>query len=663
MKHDLFIDLETYSPEPIAKTGLYKYAQSPDFQILLLAYGIDSEPVEVIDLTQEELPEHLVAKLFSPNVTKHAYNAAFEVYCLSQHFGLSDNEIIRWLPQWRDTMLHASYCGYPLGLDAAGKALGLSEDKQKMAVGKALIRYFCVPCKPTKTNGGRTRNLPHHDPAKWDLFKQYNAQDVVTEIEIDRRLENFQVPDAVQKQWELDQIINIRGVAVDSALVESALYCGESERQKLLQEASELSGLDNPNSIVQLMDWLDKEAGVEVTDLRKDTVKELLKTGVPSASATRMLEIRQELGKTSTKKYTAMETCLCADGRVRGMMQFYGANRSGREAGRLIQVQNLPHDTVPGESFARDLVKAHNIDALKVLYGSVPTTLAALIRTAFVPAEGKTFIDADFSAIEARVVAWLAGEEWVLEEFRGEGKIYEATASQMFGISKDRIKKGNPEYAYRAKGKVAALALGYGGSSGALINMGALKSGLTEEELPDLVQRWRTANPAIVNYWYTIDKAVMSAIKYSTTSTVGCVTVRREIDREHNLDFMTLELPSGRKLYYVNPHLTVNRFGKESAAYMGMDQTTKKWKSVESYGPKFVENLTQAVARDCLFYAMENLTAARYNIVFDIHDEVVIETDHGSLEDVVRIMSQTPPWAPGLPLNAAGWTGDYFRKD
>ena len=671
--HHLFIDLETFSDVDIGKCGLYKYAQSPAFQILLFAYSLDGAPVQVVDLTQPGtyLPQEVLRWLFDKDCVKHAYNAAFEWYCLTRHFKLPEAEnydgfsAITWLPQWQCSMLHGMYVGYPAGLDAIGRALGLPEDKQKLSAGRALIRYFCVPCTPTKSNGGRTRNLPQHDPAKWELFKTYNGQDVVTEMEIDRRLENFPVPAETQQQWVMDQIINLRGVAVDMELADSAIYLGQTVQEQLTAEARELSGLQNPNSVAQLTKWLQEETGEDLADLRKDTVSDLLGKELPSDAARRMLEIRKELGKTSTKKYNAVEACVCADGRIRGLLQFYGANRTGREAGRLVQVQNLPHDVVPAMDLARQLVKTRQLDALRLTYGSVTSTLSALIRTVFVAAPGKTFIDADFSAIEARVIAWLAGEEWVLEVFRTHGKIYEATASQMFSIPFDRIKKGNPEYSYRAKGKVATLALGYQGSSGALINMGALRSGLTEDELPDIVDRWRRSNPAIVNFWYQVEAAALAAVQEGRSSTVGCVAISRECDPGNGLDFMTIKLPSGRKLYYASPHMGVNRFGKPSICYWGQNQTTKKWAPLETYGGKLVENITQAVARDCLFYSIEQLQAAGYRIVFDIHDEVVIEAPAGlaDLDRVVEIMSQPIPWAPGLPLNADGWVDGYFKKD
>lgn len=673
MPHHLFIDIETFSDVDIGKAGLYKYAQSPAFEIMLFAYSLDGAPVQVVDLTEPGiyLPQEVLRWIFNKDCIKHAYNAAFEWYCLSRHFRLSENDTYAgfsaatWLSQWRCSMLHGMYTGYPAGLDAVGRALGLPQDRQKMSVGKSLIRYFCVPCAPTKANGGRTRNLPHHDPEKWELFKTYNGQDVVAEMEIDRRLENFPVPADVQSQWEMDQLINLRGVAVDMELADSAIYLGETVKTQLLDEARQLSGLQNPNSVAQLTKWLQEETGEELTDLRKDTVSDLLGKELPSDAARRMLEIRRELGKTSTKKYNSVETCVCADSRIRGLLQFYGANRTGREAGRLVQVQNLPHDVVPCMDIARQLVKGHQLDALRLIYGSVTATLSALIRTVFVAGEGKTFIDADFSAIEARVIAWLAGEEWVLDVFKTHGKIYEATAAQMFNVPFEAIKKGNPEYAYRAKGKVATLALGYQGGPGALIAMGALRNGLTEEELPDVVDRWRRSNPAIVNFWYMLDAAAQEAVISGRSSSVGPVTIGRECDPGNDLDFLTIRLPSGRKLYYVNPHMGTNRFGKPSICYMGQNQTSKKWSVLETYGGKLAENITQAVARDCLFYAMEQLAAAGYRVVFDVHDEVVLEAPAGmaNLDHVVEIMSQPAPWAAGLPLDAAGWVDNYFKKD
>ena len=672
--HHLSIDIETYSDVDIGKAGLYKYAQSPAFEVLLFAYSLDGGPVEVIDMAGGGMggciPLWLINALKDPAYIKHAYNAAFEWYCLCRHFRWNpEKEGATFLRQWRCTMLHGLYCGYTAGLDATGKALGLPQDKQKLATGKALIKYFCIPCAPSKANGGRTRNLPHHDPGRWDLFKAYNAQDVVTEMEIERRLSRFPVPEEVQAQWVTDQTINLRGVAVDRPMVEGALDLDAAVRQEYLQEAMRLSGLDNPNSVAQLAAWLQEETGEEVTDLRKTTVSDLLGKELSSESARRMLEIRQELGKTSNKKYNALEAAVCADGRVRGLLQFYGANRTGRWAGRIVQPQNLPRTYIDGDllPLARELVENRQRGALQVIFGSAPDTLSQLIRTAFTASPGHTLVDADFSAIEARVIAWLAGEEWVLDVFRTHGKIYEATASQMFNIPLERIKKGSPEYSYRQKGKVATLALGYQGGTGSLVSMGALRNGLTEEELPDIVDRWRNANPNIVNFWYTVDAAAREAVNTGRCIGLwdGRLAFARESDPDNDLDFLTIRLPSGRKLYYAKPHMGVNRFGQPSLGYWGMNQKTKKWERLETYGGKLVENITQAVARDCLAEAIDRLEAAGYPVVFHIHDEVVIDAgpDKADLDDVIRIMSQVPSWAGGLPLNADGWVNDFFKKD
>ena len=661
--HHLSIDLETYSSVPLAKAGAQKYIQSPDFQILLFAYSVDGAPVEIIDLARGEyLPPWLVQAITSPDYIKHAYNAPFEWGCLSKFLGA--------LPpsQWRCTMFHGLYCGYTAGLEATGKALGLPEDKKKLNTGKALIRYFCVPCKPSKANGQRTRNLPHHDPAKWELFREYCRQDVVTEMEIERRLSAFPVPDFVQKQWETDLIINARGVAVDMELVGGALFLGATVRQNLMTEAMQLSGLNNPNSVAQLTEWLQEETGEELADLRKDTVARLLKEDNNSLKVRRMLEIRQELGKTSTKKYDAIEAAVCADGRVRGLLQFYGANRTGRWAGRLVQVQNLPRTYTEPLDLAREMVQRRNLDGLRAVYGSVPDTLSQLIRTAFIAPEGHVFIDADFSAIEARVISWLAGEQWRLEVFRTHGKIYEASASQMFGVPLEHIKKGRPEYALRQKGKVAELALGYQGSTGALINMGALDMGIPETDLPDIVSRWREANKRIRDLWYSMDNAAIQVITQGGTVGINSLILSREYDCNQGTDCMTITLPSGRKLYYVSPSIGQNQWDKPSIAYMGMDQKTKRWKRIETYGGKLVENCVQAIARDCLADTIERLEAAGLPVIFHVHDEVVIDitpwADNDTMLDLVCSIMRTPiSWAPDLPLNADGWVGHYFRKD
>lgn len=657
----LSIDLETFSSVPIAKAGAQKYIASPDFEILLFAYSLNGAPSVCCDIAQGELlPDWVLDALCDPQCLKHAYNAAFEWGCLSKFMG-------RQLPpeQWRCTMFHGLYAGYPAGLDATGRALGLPEDKRKLSTGKALIRYFCVPCTPTKSNGGRRRNLPNHDPARWELFKEYNAQDVTTEMEIERRLSLITVPDWLQRQWETDLLINARGVAVDMEMVNGALEIGATVRERLTQEAVRISGLSNPNSVQQLSAWLEQETGEEVTDLRKDTVAKMIAQAPDNPEVQRMLEIRQELGKTSTKKYDAIEQAVCPDGRVRGLLQFYGANRTGRWAGRLVQVQNLPRTYTQPLELARNLVKQRKLDNLRLIYGSVPDTLSQLIRTAFVASDGNVLIDADFSAIEARVISWLAGEQWRLDVFKTHGKIYEASASQMFGVPIERIKKGNPEYALRQKGKVAELALGYQGGAGALINMGALDMGIPEDDLPDIVQRWRDTNKRICDLWYKMNSAAVEAISTGCSVGVGRLLVSCEYDAAHEVEYLIVLLPSGRKLYYNSPQIGENKWGGPSISYMGMDQTTKKWKRIETYGGKLVENCVQAVARDCLAQAIENLEAKGLPVVFHIHDEVVIDcrADTATLEDVVDIMSRPIPWAPGLPLNADGWVGGFFKKD
>lgn len=664
MIHHLSIDLETYSSVPIKTAGAQRYIASSDFEILLFAYSLDGQPVQVVDMAMgEKVPDWVLKALYDPNYIKHAYNAVFEFVGISKVFG-------QLIPsQWRDTMFHGLYCGYTAGLDATGKALGLSEDKQKLNTGKALIRYFCVPCKPTKSNGGRTRNYPQHDPEKWKLFKEYNAQDVVTEMEIEKRLSSVPVPDFVQKQWETDLIINLRGVAVDMPFVDGALVMDAQVKSELMQEATEISELDNPNSVKQLTAWLNKETSsdVELTDLRKATVSEMLNRDDNSPDVQRMLEIRQELGKTSTKKYNAIKSCVCPDNRVRGLLQFYGANRTGRWAGRLVQVQNLPRTYTDPIELARDLVTDRRTQAVRMIYGNVSDTLSQLIRTAFVASPSNVLIDADFSAIEARVISWLAGEKWRLDVFKSHGKIYEASASQMFGVPIDRIKKGNPEYALRAKGKVAELALGYQGSAGALIAMGALNMGLTEEELPDIVNRWRAANSHIRDLWYDMDGAAVDVIQNGGCQRVHGLWLAREYDGTTGTCSFTITLPSGRKLYYNDPKIGENRWGNPSITYMGVNDKNK-WGRIETYGGKLTENCVQAIARDCLAEAIERLEAAGFPIVFHVHDEVVIDikpyaAHENMLNQVVQIMRQPPIWAQDLPLNADGWVGDFFTKD
>ena len=665
--HKLSIDLETYSSVPIGNAGAYRYVDSPDFEILLFAYSLDNGPVQVIDILGGEIvPEWLVKALHDPEYLKYAYNAAFEFGCLSKVYGPMIPE------QWRDTMLHGLYAGYTAGLEATGRALGLPEDKQKLNTGKALIRYFCIPCKPTKANGGRTRNLPHHDPDKWRLFKEYNAQDVVTEMEIAKRLVAFPVPDFVQKQWETDLKINSRGVAVDMDFTRGALYIGETVTNELTDEAVKRSGLDNPNSVKQLVRWLNAETGdgVSVENLRKETVNDLLAQGGHSEDVQRMLEIRQELGKTSTKKYDAIETCVCSDGRVRGLLQFYGANRTGRWAGRLVQVQNLPRTYIGHLDLARGYVKQHKKDNLRFVYGNVSDTLSQLIRTAFIATPGNVLIDADFSAIEARVIAWLAGEEWRLDVFRTTGKIYEASASMIFGVPVETIVKGHENYALRQRGKVAELALGYQGGVGAMRRMDTSHAldDMSDDEVQVIVNNWREASSRIRDLWYDMENAALEVISYGGAKKVRCLTLAREYDIMQGTPVMTIQLPSGRKLYYINPQITENRWGAPSIAYMGVDQTTKKWKAIETYGGKLTENVVQAIARDCLAEAIERLEQAGFPIVFHVHDEVVIDVspfadDEAMLSKVCEIMTAPISWAQGLPLGADGWVGTFFKKD
>lgn len=670
--HHLSIDLETYSTVSIGAAGSYRYILDPSFEILLFAYSLDGMPVEVIDVASGQvIPLWLKNALKNPLYIKHAYNAAFEWFALSKYLG--------WLPpdQWRDTMLHALYCGYPASLDAAGRAMGLPEDKKKLTTGKALIRYFCVPCKPSNANGNRTRNLPRHDPAKWALFKEYNGQDVVTEMEIDRRLSAFPVPAFVQKQWETDLMMNARGVAADMEMVSGALVIGATVKSQLMAEARQLSGLDNPNSIKQLARWLTDatDSDAEITSVTKETVATMLKQPQP-ANVQRMLEIRQELGKTSTKKYDALETCIADDGRVRGLLQFYGANRTGRWAGRLVQVQNLPRTYTHPLPPARQLVKDRNIDGLRLMYGSINDTLSQLIRTAFVATPGNVLIDADFSAIEARVISWLAGQEWRLEVFRTHGKIYEASASQMFHVPIEKIKQGNPEYALRQRGKVAELALGYQGGVSAMRRMdtGHNLDDLSDDEVKGIVDRWRETNSMIRDLWNIVDSAAVTVITNGGAQTIrsettdAVITLACELDVITGTRYMTILLPSGRKLYYPSPEIGVNRWGNPSVSYMGQNQTTKRWERVETYGGKLVENIVQAIARDCLAIAIENLEAQGLHVVFHIHDEVVIDTPAWADEDtmldtVIKIMTKPIPWAQMLPLNADGWVDKFFKKD
>ena len=643
----LSIDLETYSDQPLAKTGVYRYVESPDFEILLFAYSVDGGPVQQIDLAcGEKIPSEILCALEDDKVIKWAFNANFERICLSRFLGYPTGDYLE-PDSWKCSMVWAAYMGLPLSLEGAGAVLGL--EKQKLAEGKDLIKYFCQPCAPTKSNGQRTRNLPKHSPDKWLAFKKYNIRDVETEMSIQARLSKYPVPDSVWEEYHLDQEINDRGVGLDMKLVRQAIQMDGRSRSELTQAMKELTSLDNPNSVQQMKQWL-ADNGVETDTLGKKAVAELLKTAPPQLQ--KVLTLRQQLAKSSVKKYQAMETAICADDRARGMFQFYGANRTGRWAGRIIQMQNLPQNHLDDLSEARGLVRAGGFDALEMLYEDVPDTLSQLIRTAFVPQENRKFIVADFSAIEARVIAWLAGEKWRQDVF-AEGKdIYCASASQMFGVP---VEKHGVNGHLRQKGKIAELALGYGGSVGALKAMGALEMGLQEDELPALVSAWRQANPKIVQFWWAVDHAVMDAVtRKTTTKTHGIIFSAR-----NGMLFITL--PSGRSLAYVKPKIGENRFGGDCITYEGVGGT-KKWERIDSYGPKFVENIVQATSRDILCYAMKTLRCC--SIVMHIHDEVVIEADRRmSLQAVCDQMGRTPPWANGLQLRADGYETDFYKKD
>lgn len=643
----LSIDLETYSDQPLAKTGVYRYVESPDFEILLFAYSVDGGPVQQIDLAcGEKIPSEVLSALEDETVTKWAFNANFERICLSRFLDYPTGDYLE-PDSWKCSMVWAAYMGLPLSLEGTGAVLGL--EKQKLSEGKDLIKYFCQPCAPTKSNGQRTRNLPKHSPDKWLAFKRYNIRDVETEMSIQARLSKYPVPNSVWEEYHLDQEINDRGVGLDMELVRQAIQMDGRSRSELTQAMKELTSLDNPNSVQQMKQWL-ADNGVETDTLGKKAVAELLKTAPPQLQ--KVLTLRQQLAKSSVKKYQAMETAVCADGRARGMFQFYGANRTGRWAGRIIQMQNLPQNHLHDLSEARSLVRAGDFDALEMLYEDVPDTLSQLIRTAFVPQENRKFIVADFSAIEARVIAWLAGEKWRQDVF-AEGKdIYCASASQMFGVP---VEKHGVNGHLRQKGKIAELALGYGGSVGALKAMGALEMGLSEDELPALVSAWRQSNPKIVQFWWAVDRAVMEAVnRKTTTKTHGIVFSAR-----NGMLFITL--PSGRSLAYVKPKIGTNKFGGDCITYEGVGGT-KKWERLDSYGPKFVENIVQATSRDILCYAMRTLRCC--SIVMHIHDEVVIEADRRmSLQAVCDQMGRTPPWAKGLRLRADGYETDFYKKD
>lgn len=643
------IDLETFSSVDLAKCGVYRYVESPDFEILLFGYSADGGKVHVIDLTSGETlsPEIRVA-LQDDTVMKWAHNAQFERVCLSRYLGMTTGQYLD--PQsWRCTMVWCAYLGLPLSL--AGASLVTGAEKQKLSEGKDLIRYFCFPCRPTKTNDGRTRNLPAHAPEKWEQFKLYNSRDVETEMAITDRLSKFPVTKDEWKNYSLDQQINDRGIRLDIDLVRQAINFDTRSKSELMTAMQEITDLENPNSVAQMKAWL-AENGLETDSLDKAAVKELLKTAPENLGEVLML--RQDLAKSSVKKYAAMENAVCSDGRARGLLQFYGANRTGRFAGRLIQVQNLPQNHLPDLVQARQLVRTGDFDTLEALYDSVPAVLSELIRTAFVPVPSCKFIVADFSAIEARVIAWLAGEQWRNEVFATHGKIYEASASQMFRVPIAEITKGSP---LRQKGKIAELALGYGGSVGALKAMGALDMGLSEDELQPLVTAWRTANPNIVRLWWDVDRAVTTAVRNKTSEQTHGILF------EYRSGFLFITLPSGRCLAYVKPRIEINRFGNDSVTYEGVG-ATKKWERIESYGPKFVENIVQAISRDILCIAMRQIDNLGFPIVMHVHDEVVIEASpDASLEAVCRYMGETPPWAKGLLLRADGFECSFYKKD
>ncbi len=676
--HHTSIDIETFSDVDIKKAGLYKYAQSPAFDILLIAWAVDDGPVRIVDLTVDPGADgagrefqnlmDFYHDLYAPDTVLHAYNAAFEHFCINVWLERHGRVLIP-LSRWRCTMAHGNYCGYPGGLAAVGEAMGLPQDKRKLGIGSALIRKFCVPQKPNRQHPEPWRVRPTDEPEKWELFKAYCRQDVATEREIEHRLSRWPMPDREQQLWELTTTSNLTGVGVDLDLVDGAIEVGETEQQELLAEAKEITGLDNPKSTQQLMKWLDQEIDDEITDLRKTTVQELLKSGVDSAAAERMLEIRQLISKTSTKKYDALKAAACSDARVRGMMAYYGASRTGRWAGRIVQPQNLPQNHLDGLGEARELVKARDLEMLRLCWGSIPDTLSQLIRTAFIPAPGKLYAVADYSAIEARVVAWLAGEQWVLEAFRRGEDIYCATASQMFGVP---VQKHGENAHLRQRGKVATLALGYGGGEAALVNMGALRMGIPESDLPEIKAKWRAANKRICQLWSKAEDAALAAVQNGGPTVIPIwgtgqrIIFRAEADKASGQKFLTIELPTHRKLFYAQPFLAPakNLPNKDSLHYYSTNQQTRKWGPTDTWGGKIVENITQAVARDCLAETLLTLRAAGRNPVFHVHDEVICEVDEASeLDTILDIMARPIEWAPGLPLKGAGFTCEYYQKD
>ena len=641
----LNIDIETYSEADLLKSGVYKYADTPGFEVLLFGYSVDGGEVKVVEIARgEEIPIEIKEAITDPSVIKYAFNAQFERICLSKYLGV-------YLPpdSWRCTMVASLYLGLPGSLAQVGSVIGV--EKQKLESGKDLIKYFSVPCKATKANGGRTRNLPEHDTDKWKEFVSYNARDVETEIQILEKVNKFPVPDFVWEQYAEDQRINDWGIKLDMELVKQAIKCDEESRERYLSRAQELTGLDNPNSPIQLKEWIASK-GVHMESLTKDEVAEVMQK--VTGDVKEVLELRQLLSKSSVKKYVAMETCCCSDGRAHGLLQFYGANRTGRWAGRLIQVQNLPQNHIPDLAVARELLRGGYFDAVELLFDSIPDTLSQLIRTAFIPREGFKFIVADFSAIEARVIAWLAGEQWRMDVFKENGDIYCASASQMFGV---KVEKHGENASLRQKGKIAELALGYGGGRGAMVAMGAIAMGIADEEIQPIVDSWRQANPKIVALWWDIHKCVIKAIRDRTPQEYKCLRFVYE------KGILFIGLPSGRRLAYVKPHIYRNEYDREEISYMGID-STKKWGAIDSYGPKFTENIIQALSRDLLAEAMSRLIKAGYKIVMHVHDEAVIEAPMDeSLDKVCQIMSQTPEWTPGLVLNAAGYECEFYQKD
>ena len=643
----LEIDIETFSSANLQKSGVYRYCEAPDFEVLLFGYSVDGGEVQVVDLASgEKIPEDIADALTNPAVTKWAFNSQFERVCLSRFLGLPTGKYLD-PKQWRCSMVWSAYMGLPLSLEGVGAVLGL--DKQKLTEGRDLIRYFCVPCQPTKSNGNRTRNMPTDAADKWERFVAYNLRDVETEVQIQDRLKKFPVPEEVWHEFHMDQEINDRGILVDMPFVEKAIELDDITKRELMSVMQEQTGLDNPNSVVQMKGWL-ADNGLEMDTLGKKAVAAVLDD--VSDDLADVLALRQQLAKSSVKKYQAMKNAACSDNRARGMFQFYGANRTGRFAGRIVQLQNLPQNHMEDLAEARALVRDGKYEALNLLYDDIPDTLSQLIRTAFIPPKGKSFIVADFSAIEARVIAWFAGEEWRSKVFREGGDIYCASASQMFGVP---VEKHGVNGHLRQKGKIAELALGYGGSVGALKAMGAIEMGLTEEELPDLVSAWRNSNPNIVRFWWDVDSAVKKALK------------TRQVQNTHGIGIcyrsgmLFIKLPSGRELAYVKPLIGENKFGGESVTYEGVGGT-KKWERLESYGPKFVENIVQGTSRDLLMNAIGKLDGCR--IVAHVHDEVIIEADEGlTLESVCEKMADIPTWAKGLLLRADGYTCDFYKKD